>query len=137
MWRKIGTIFVFSWRWHAGKACQRQGKRCVLILRLSGRRVARLEQRMGTPLFAKSPLGYELSASGARLLPLAEHAEQAMGAAGELYWGPQIPTETNLTAAFVLARPMAVPTFYCRRSARALCKIIPIWMCKSWLCHGL
>jgi DNA-binding transcriptional LysR family regulator len=49
-----------------------------------GRRVARLEHTMGTALFAKSPLGYELSAAGARLLPLAEHAEQTMGAASDL-----------------------------------------------------
>ncbi len=39
---------------------------------------------MGTALFAKSPLGYELSAAGSRLLPLAEQAEQVMGAAGDL-----------------------------------------------------
>ncbi|MEP5153833.1 LysR family transcriptional regulator, partial [Planktotalea sp.] len=52
-----------------------------------GRRIARLEQRMGTALFAKSPFGYELSAAGTRLLPLAEQAEQAMGAASDLMAG--------------------------------------------------
>ncbi|WP_375266408.1 LysR family transcriptional regulator [Planktotalea sp.] len=49
-----------------------------------GRRIARLEQTLGTALFAKSPLGYELSAAGTRLLPLAEQAEQTMGAANDL-----------------------------------------------------
>ncbi|WP_293442479.1 LysR family transcriptional regulator [Planktotalea sp.] len=67
-----------------GQSLSAAGKRLRIDPATVGRRVARLEQRMGTPLFAKSPLGYELSAAGARLLPLAEHAEQAMGAAGEL-----------------------------------------------------
>ncbi|MET4100810.1 DNA-binding transcriptional LysR family regulator [Roseovarius sp. MBR-78] len=46
-----------------------------------GRRVARLEETLGAPLFAKSPLGYALSEAGARLMPHAIRAEQAMEAA--------------------------------------------------------
>jgi DNA-binding transcriptional LysR family regulator len=46
-----------------------------------GRRVARLEEGLGAPLFAKSPTGYALSEAGARLMAHAIAAEQAMEAA--------------------------------------------------------
>ncbi|MFZ5961440.1 LysR family transcriptional regulator [Thalassococcus sp. BH17M4-6] len=52
-----------------------------------GRRVARLEQTLGTPLFAKSPQGYALTEAGARMLRHAEAAEQAMQAANEAVAG--------------------------------------------------
>jgi DNA-binding transcriptional LysR family regulator len=48
-----------------------------------GRRIARLEERLGTPLFAKSPQGYAMTDAGQRLLVHAERAEQAMSAALE------------------------------------------------------
>ncbi|APZ54407.1 LysR family transcriptional regulator [Salipiger abyssi] len=44
-----------------------------------GRRVARLEESLGQPLFAKSPQGYALTEAGARLLSHAETAERALG----------------------------------------------------------
>lgn len=53
-----------------------------------GRRIARLELAMETPLFVKSPQGYALTASGDRLLAHAEAAEQAMRAATEALSGP-------------------------------------------------
>lgn len=43
-----------------------------------GRRMARLEETLGAPLFAKSPTGYALSEAGARLMAHAIRAEQAM-----------------------------------------------------------
>ena len=46
-----------------------------------GRRIARLEEMLGSPLFGKSPQGYALTDAGQRLLAHAERAEQAMGAA--------------------------------------------------------
>jgi DNA-binding transcriptional LysR family regulator len=50
-----------------------------------GRRVARLEEALGAPLFVKSPTGYALSEAGARLVAHAIRAEQAMEAAtGEI-----------------------------------------------------
>lgn len=48
-----------------------------------GRRIARLEEGAGAKLFVKSPQGYTLSEAGARLLPHAEAAEQALVAAQE------------------------------------------------------
>lgn len=48
-----------------------------------GRRVARLEEELSTPLFAKSPQGYAMTDAGQRLLGHAERAEQAMSGAVE------------------------------------------------------
>jgi len=53
-----------------------------------GRRVARFEAALDTPLFVKSPQGYALSAAGDRLLAHAEAAEQAMRAGAEALTGP-------------------------------------------------
>ena len=48
-----------------------------------GRRIARLEENLGAPLFAKSPQGYAMTDAGQRLMGHAERAESAMGAAVE------------------------------------------------------
>lgn len=48
-----------------------------------GRRVARLESDYGTPLFAKSPVGYALTDAGQRLIAHAERVEQAMEEAAD------------------------------------------------------
>ena len=53
-----------------------------------GRRIARLEEALGTPLFVKSPQGYALSAAGDRLMDHGEAAEAAMRAATEALAGP-------------------------------------------------
>ncbi len=53
----------------------------------AGRRVARLEQAMGAPLFAKSPQGYALTEAGQRLLAHAERAEAEMVAGTEALSG--------------------------------------------------
>lgn len=48
-----------------------------------GRRIARLEEETGAPLFAKSPTGYALSEAGQRLMGHAMRAETAMQDAAE------------------------------------------------------
>jgi DNA-binding transcriptional LysR family regulator len=48
-----------------------------------GRRIARLEDALGAALFARSAQGYALTDAGARLVPHAERAEQAMAAVAE------------------------------------------------------
>ena len=53
-----------------------------------GRRIARLEEALETPLFVKSPQGYALSAAGERLLAHSEEVEQSMRAATEALSGP-------------------------------------------------
>lgn len=52
-----------------------------------GRRVARLEQALDAPLFAKSPQGYALTEAGARLVEHAQAAEQAFSLATEAVQG--------------------------------------------------
>ncbi len=78
-----------------------------------GRRVARLEQNMGAPLFAKSPQGYGLTEAGARLVTHAEAAEQAFSLANEAVRGHS----DGLSVKSASAHRTAVPTFCCRRSA--------------------
>lgn len=57
------------------------------VLRLDpatvGRRILRLEERLGAALFAKSPQGYALTGQGQGLLAHAERAEQAVAAVRE------------------------------------------------------
>jgi DNA-binding transcriptional LysR family regulator len=48
-----------------------------------GRRIARLEESYGAPLFAKSPTGYALTDAGQRLMAHAVKAEQAVEDAAE------------------------------------------------------
>ncbi len=48
-----------------------------------GRRIARLEEALRAPLFAKSPQGYALTNEGQRLMDRAARAEQEMAAAFE------------------------------------------------------
>lgn len=69
----------------------RAGRRLAMDPSTVGRRIARLEQDLGQPLFVKSPQGYALTTEGSRLLPHAEAAERALsgaanalGQAGEL-----------------------------------------------------
>lgn len=59
------------------------GRRLKLDAATLGRRIARLEERMGLRLFVKGPQGYALTEEGARLVPHAEAAEQALAAAAE------------------------------------------------------
>ncbi|GGH60360.1 LysR family transcriptional regulator [Frigidibacter albus] len=48
-----------------------------------GRRIARLEDSLGHPLFLRSAQGYRLTEAGGRLIPHAEAAERAMASAAE------------------------------------------------------
>ncbi len=93
-----------------GQSLSAAGKQLRIDPATVGRRIARLEQRMGTPLFAKSPLGYELSAAGARLLPLAEQAEQAMGAAAELL-APDNSRSSDISGSIRIGAPDGCANF--------------------------
>ncbi|MDU8929172.1 LysR family transcriptional regulator [Alisedimentitalea sp. MJ-SS2] len=57
------------------------GKRLKMDPATVGRRIARLEEAMGVPLFSKSPTGYVMTQEGERLMPHAVRAEQALEAA--------------------------------------------------------
>jgi DNA-binding transcriptional LysR family regulator len=52
-----------------------------------GRRIARLEERMGTRLFVKTPQGYDLTESGQRLMEHAGEMELSSLSAQEIFQG--------------------------------------------------
>ena len=79
---RIGTTCVFSWPWPGKRACP-AGRILKVDPATVGRRIARLEEAMSAPLFAKSPSGYALTNDGQRMLVHAARAEQAMSAALE------------------------------------------------------
>lgn len=70
------------------------------------RRIARLEQRMGAALFIKSPQGYRLTDTGARLRAAAGEAEGALAAALEPATG-----ETGLTGQIRIGAPDGAANF--------------------------
>ncbi len=65
------------------ESLSRAGKHLKLDPATVGRRIARLEDRLGAALFAKSVQGYVLNGEGERLLSHATQAETAMMQAGE------------------------------------------------------
>ncbi|PHR00020.1 MAG: LysR family transcriptional regulator [Marinosulfonomonas sp.] len=75
-----------------GESLSRAGKALRLDPATVGRRIARLEERLGAALFAKSVQGYVLNSEGERLLvhamraesALAQGAEEVHGEAGQL-----------------------------------------------------
>lgn len=60
------------------ESLSRAGRMLKLDPATAGRRVARLESALGTPLFAKSPTGYALTDAGQRLMAHAVRAEHAV-----------------------------------------------------------
>ena len=77
-------IFIATAR---GESLSAAGRQLRMDPATVGRRIARLEEDFGTPLFAKSPQGYALTEAGTRLMSHAEEAEQAMQAASETVAG--------------------------------------------------
>ncbi|MCF6315247.1 MAG: LysR family transcriptional regulator [Marinosulfonomonas sp.] len=75
-----------------GESLSRAGKALRMDPATVGRRIARLEERLGAALFAKSVQGYVLNSEGERLLAhamraesaLAQGAEEVHGEAGQL-----------------------------------------------------
>ena len=54
------------------------GKRLKIDPATVGRRISRMEESLGTPLFAKSPSGYALTYAVSRLMPHAVKMEQVI-----------------------------------------------------------
>lgn len=65
------------------------GKRLKIDPATVGRRIARLEEALAARLFIKSPQGYALTETGARLVRHAEAAEAALRGVGEAAQGPE------------------------------------------------
>jgi len=66
-----------------GESLSKAGRQLKLDPATVGRRIARLEHRLGAALFARSVQGYVLNNEGARLLEHAMRAETAMAQAGQ------------------------------------------------------
>lgn len=66
-----------------GGSLSSAGQRLRMDAATVGRRIGRLEARLGEVLFLKSPQGYALTVAGDRLLPRAEAAEGALVGAAE------------------------------------------------------
>ncbi|MGO4854481.1 LysR family transcriptional regulator [Phaeovulum sp. W22_SRMD_FR3] len=86
-----------------------------------GRRVARLEEALAAKLFVKSPQGYALTEAGARLLPHAEQAEQAMTGASEAVSG----TAGQLSGQLRIGAPDGCANYLLPQVCAALCDAHP------------
>lgn len=65
------------------------GRRLQIDPATVGRRIARLEDAVGSRLFTKTPQGYALTDEGTRLLTHAERAEAAVDGASDALSGPE------------------------------------------------
>ena len=86
-----------------------------------GRRIARLEEGMEARLFLKGPQGYVLTEAGQRLLPHAERAEQAMGAAAEELRGG----ERGLSGQIRIGAPDGCANYLLPQVVAAICDANP------------
>ncbi|MFD1912481.1 LysR family transcriptional regulator [Halodurantibacterium flavum] len=86
-----------------------------------GRRIARLEEALGQPLFAKSPQGYALSDAGQRLLDHAVRAEQAMVGAADALRG----SSAGLTGQVRIGAPDGCANFLLPQVVAAICDANP------------
>ena len=86
-----------------------------------GRRIARLEEALGHPLFLRSAQGYRLTEAGGRLLPHAEAAERAMAAAAEDMAG----AGAGLTGQIRLGAPDGCANYLLPQVTAAICDANP------------
>jgi len=86
-----------------------------------GRRIARLEEALGHPLFLRSAQGYRLTEAGGRLLPHAEAAERAMAAATEDMAG----AGAGLTGQIRLGAPDGCANYLLPQVTAAICDANP------------
>ncbi len=85
-----------------------------------GRRIARLEEAVGTRLFVKSPQGYGLTEEASRLLSHAERAEAAMEGAAEALSGPD-----GLTGQIRIGAPDGCANYLLPQVLAAICDANP------------
>ncbi|RAP42653.1 LysR family transcriptional regulator [Rhodovulum viride] len=82
-----------------------------------GRRIARLEEALGSALFARSPRGYGLTEAGERLMVRAVEAEQALTEGVEEVRGQ----EGQLTGTVRIGAPDGVANYLLPQVAAAIC----------------
>ncbi|WBU52559.1 LysR family transcriptional regulator [Paracoccus sp. SCSIO 75233] len=98
----------------------RAGRRLAMDPSTVGRRIARLEQSLGHPLFLRSPQGYALTPEGARLVPHAEAAEQALAGASDSLGQPG-----ELTGQLRIGAPDGCANYLLPQVAAQLCDAHP------------
>ena len=86
-----------------------------------GRRVSRLEDSLGVPLFVRSPRGYGLTEAGERLMVRAVQAEQALSEGAEELRGQ----EGQLTGSVRIGAPDGVANFLLPQVCTAICDANP------------
>lgn len=97
------------------------GRRLRLDAATVGRRIARLEEALGHPLFLRSAQGYRLTEAGGRLIPHAEAAERAMAAATEDMAG----AGAGLTGQIRLGAPDGCANYLLPQVTAAICDANP------------
>lgn len=94
-----------------GQSLSAAGRMLKLDPATVGRRISRLEQELGAPLFAKSPQGYVLSATGTRLLIHAEGAEASIDLARDAVDGRLEGAGTGLSGQIRIGAPDGCANF--------------------------
>ncbi|WP_227285469.1 LysR family transcriptional regulator [Boseongicola sp. H5] len=104
-----------------GQSLTAAGKSLRMDPATVGRRIARLESRLGADLFLKSPQGYGLSEAGARLMPAAEEAEAALSAGvGDLTGGGE-----TLSGSIRIGAPDGCANYLLPQVCAAICDLNP------------
>ena len=88
-----------------------------------GRRIARLEEGLGTRLFLRSAQGYALTEEGLRLMPAAQAAEQAAAEAQEAVAGPA--GAGGITGSVRIGAPDGCATYLMPQVLAAICDANP------------
>lgn len=104
------------------ESLSRAGRDMRLDPATMGRRVARLEEALGTRLFARSPQGYALTDAGQRLLPHAIRTEEAVMAALEELRGG---TGARITGSVRIGAPDGCANYLLPQVVSAICDANP------------
>ncbi len=116
-WNDLKYFLALARRGRLRLACSDLGVDQATV----GRRIAALEEALGSPLFDRSTKGYELTEIGSRLLPLAEQIESQFIVAQAESQSP----EALLTGAVRVGAPVAASAYLIAEAASDLIRRHP------------